>query len=134
MHVTAHDPHAADAFAGSGVDRREFTALLAEADVVSLHVPLTPDTQGMVGADALAQMKPGAVLINAARGGVVNEPALAAALRSGRLGGAAIDVFAREPLDAEGAAVFADTPNLVLTPHIAGVTEKSNTRVSRGGG
>ena len=68
--------------------------------------------------------------LNAARGGVINEQALAAALRSGRIGGAALDVFQNEPLSAASGAVFADCPNLILTPHIAGVTLESNIRVS----
>lgn len=127
----AFDPYARDeAFSTAQVQRCELAVLLAEADVVSLHVPLTPETKGLIDADAIALMKTDAVLINAARGGVVDEPALAAALRARRLGGAALDVFAEEPLGAERAAVFADVPGLVLTPHIAGVTEESNTRVS----
>jgi (S)-sulfolactate dehydrogenase len=130
MRVIAYDPYARDDFAAAEVGRRELAPLLGEADVVSLHVPLTPETRGLIGADALAGMKPGAVLINAARGGVVDEAALAAALRAGRLGGAALDVFAEEPLSAGSASAFAELPNLVLTPHIAGVTEESNTRVS----
>jgi (S)-sulfolactate dehydrogenase len=75
-------------------------------------------------------MKPRAVLINAARGGVVDEAALVAALWAGQLGGAALDVFCEEPLRQAAAAKFAEIPNLVLTPHIAGVTEESNVRVS----
>lgn len=131
MQVIAFDPYAQDAvFAAEGVTRCDLPSLLARADVVSLHVPLSAETRGLISAAALAGMKPGGVLINAARGGVVDEAALAAALREGRLGGAALDVFDREPLTAEAAAVFADIPNLVLTPHIAGVTEESNTRVS----
>jgi (S)-sulfolactate dehydrogenase len=104
--------------------------LLQQADVVSLHVPLTGETRHMLGHPELATMRKGAILINAARGGVVEEPAVADALRAGRLGGAALDVFDEEPLTAESGQVFADCPNLILTPHIAGVTEESNVRVS----
>jgi (S)-sulfolactate dehydrogenase len=76
-------------------------------------------------------MKPSAILINAARGGVVDEEALAAALKAGRLAGAALDVFEEEPLGAASGAKFAGLQNVILTPHIAGVTEESNVRVSR---
>jgi (S)-sulfolactate dehydrogenase len=131
MRVIAYDPYAQDqAFADAGIQRRELSALLAEADVVSLHVPLTADTKGLINAEAMARMKPDAILINAARGGVVDEAAAVAALRAGRLGGAALDVFVQEPLDAASAATFTEVPGLILTPHIAGVTEESNTRVS----
>ena len=135
MTIAAHDPFvAADDPAwhpGYGaIGRSDLDALIAESDVLSLHVPLTDETRGLVGAAAIARMPQGAVLINAARGGVVDEAAVAAALRSGHLGGAALDVFDREPLDAGAGAVLADVPNLVLTPHIAGVTIESNVRVS----
>lgn len=131
MTVVAHDPaldpgaslwheHAATPLA--------LDELFARADVVSLHVPLVDATRNLVDARRLALMKPGAVLVNTARGGVVDEAALAAALRAGRPGSAAIDVFANEPL-AQGSPL-ADAPNLLLTPHIAGVTVESNTRVS----
>lgn len=131
MRVMAFDPYAPDAaFATAGVTRRELAALLAEADVVSLHVPLTAETANLLDAGAIERMKRGAILINAARGGVVDEGAVVAALRGGRLGGAALDVFAVEPLDAASAAAFKDCPGLILTPHIAGVTEESNERVS----
>jgi (S)-sulfolactate dehydrogenase len=131
MRVVAYDPHAPDdAFATAGVERREFIPLLSEADVVSLHVPLTDATRGMINAERISGLRKGAVLINAARGGVVEEAAVAEALRTGHLGGAALDVFSEEPLSEAAAAAFADVPNLVLTPHIAGVTEESNTRVS----
>lgn len=104
--------------------------LLAGSDVVSLHVPLTADTRRMIDAAAISRMRNDAILINAARGGVVDEAATVAALKSGTLGGAALDVFETEPLNAEAGAAFADVPNLVLTPHIAGVTVESNDRVS----
>ncbi len=105
-----------------------FDELLRIADVVTLHVPLTPATRGLLDAARLAQMKPAAILINTARGGVVDEAALAVALRSGKLGGAALDVFEHEPLPA--GSPLAGCPNLILTPHVAGVTSESNVRVS----
>lgn len=107
----------------------DLTELLALADVVSLHVPLTDDTRNLIDARALDALRPGAVLINAARGGVVDEAALADALRGGHMGGAALDVFETEPMTAEAAAIFDECPNLVLTPHIAGLTVESNDRV-----
>jgi (S)-sulfolactate dehydrogenase len=102
--------------------------LLRSADVVSLHVPLTDATRNLIGAAELAAMQREAVLINTARGGVVDEAAVVAALRAGRLGGAALDVFAAEPL--AGGSPLTDCPNLLLTPHIAGLTRESNLRVS----
>jgi (S)-sulfolactate dehydrogenase len=131
MTIAAYDPHLpAEHAAWRGAERASLDALLATSDVVSLHVPLTPETRDMLDAAALAKMKPDAILVNAARGGVVDEQALADALRAGRLGGAALDVFATEPLTAEAGAKFAGLPNLILTPHVAGVTEESNVRVS----
>jgi (S)-sulfolactate dehydrogenase len=102
--------------------------LIATADVVSLHVPLVDSTRGLFNASRIAAMKKGAVLINTARGGIVDEVALAAALRRGHLGGAALDVFEPEPVPMS--AHFQDCPNLLLTPHIAGVSFESNERVS----
>ena len=131
MVLIGHDPylpHSDPAWTEFGVSPRPFGVLLAEADVVSLHVPLPEHTCHLIAASALSAMKPDAILINAARGGVVDETALAGALRSGRLGGAALDVFGREPLPV--GAGFDEIPNLILTPHIAGVTEQSNQRVS----
>ncbi|MDX2145493.1 MAG: hydroxyacid dehydrogenase [Rhodospirillaceae bacterium] len=131
MSVVAFDPHLpVDNKAWAGAARVSLPELLAAADVISLHVPLTTETKRMIDAKALAAMKTGAILVNAARGGVVDETALAAALASGRLGGAALDVFETEPLTAEAGAVFKGVPNLILTPHIAGVTDESNVRVS----
>ncbi len=132
MTIVAHDPFLpADDAAWKGVQRMELGDVLGVADIVSLHVPLNGKTRHMISAGELAQMKSGAVLVNAARGGVVDEAALAASMRSGHLGGAALDVFETEPLTAEAAAIFDGLSNLVLTPHIAGVTQDSNVRVSR---
>ncbi len=131
MQVLAHDAMmepAHPAFAQGGVRCCSLDELVAEADVVSLHVPLVDSTRGLFGAARLAAMKPGAVLINTARGEIVDEVALAAALGSGRLGGAAIDVFGVEPLPAS--PHFDALTNLVLTPHIAGVSAEANERVS----
>jgi (S)-sulfolactate dehydrogenase len=104
-----------------------FDDVLAQSDVLTLHMPLTQTTRNLFDAATLARMKPGAILVNAARGGIVDEAALAQALHAKHLGGAAIDVFAHEPLGAGSA--LADAPNLLLSPHIAGVTEESETRV-----
>ena len=131
MQVIAHDPIVADddaAWREHDVGNRSLEALLAEADVVSLHVPLIAQTRGLLNASRIALMKRGAVLINSARGGIVEEKAVIAALRAGALGGAALDVFEHEPLAAS--ADWADVPNLILTPHVAGVTVEANARVS----
>jgi (S)-sulfolactate dehydrogenase len=135
MNVAAFDPYVkADSSAWDQAWGRVAPAsldeIIAASDVISLHVPLTGETRNLIGTDALRRMKPGAILINAARGGVVDEAAVAAALKEGRLGGAALDVFEEEPLGAERGRIFADCPNLILTPHIAGVTDESNVRVS----
>lgn len=113
------------------VRQMDLATLLAECDMISLHVPGTSETKGMIGRDAIARMKSDAILVNAARGGVVDDAALVEALRAGRLGGAAIDVFTPEPLTAERGAMFSGCPRLILTPHVAGVSIELNTRVSR---
>jgi (S)-sulfolactate dehydrogenase len=131
VQTLASDPQLqADAapLAETGTRLVDLEALLVASDVVSLHVPLTLGTRDLISAERLARMKPGAVLINTARGGVVDEQALADALHAGKLGGAALDVFADEPLPA--GSPLAGAPNLILTPHIAGVTAESNVRVS----
>lgn len=107
---------------------RPLDELLREADIVSLHLPLTDETRRLLDARRLSLMKRDAILINTSRGGIVDETALAASLRGGRLGGAALDVFEHEPLPA--GSVLAGCPGLLLTPHIAGVTRESNARVS----
>jgi (S)-sulfolactate dehydrogenase len=107
---------------------RALDELLAESDVVSLHVPLTAQTRGLIDASRIGRMKTDAIVVNTSRGGVVDEAAVASALREGRLGGAALDVFDREPLPA--GSPLARCPHLLLTPHIAGITRESNERVS----
>jgi phosphoglycerate dehydrogenase-like enzyme len=99
---------------------RTLPALLEESDIVSLHVPLTPETQNMIDAAALARMRPGSVLVNTARGGLVDQDALAAALRGGKLGAAGLDVFAAEPAPADN-PLFA-LENVVLAPHLGWLT------------
>lgn len=113
-----------------GTQAASLDEVMEQADVISLHVPLTDQTRHMINADRLAQMKTDAVVINAARGGVVDDAALAEALRQGQIAGAALDVFETEPLTRDAAQIFAGIHNLVLTPHIAGVTCDSNIRVS----
>lgn len=99
---------------------RTLDVLLAEADIVSLHLPLTAETEALIDQAALARMKPGSVLINTARGGLVDQAALVAALRGGHLAAAGLDVFAHEPSDPADALLA--LPNVVLTPHIGWLT------------
>jgi len=131
MRVIAHDPMvAAGDAAWREVDAppKTLEEVLRESDVVSLHVPLNAQTRGLLNKDRLALMKRDAVLINTARGGVIDEHCLAAMLRQGKLGGAALDVFEQEPLPRN--SHLAQVPGLLLTPHVAGVTLESNERVS----
>jgi phosphoglycerate dehydrogenase-like enzyme len=109
------------------VEKVTLDELLAQSDIVTLHVPLTGSTRNMIGKEQIAKMKPTAYLIAAARGGVVDEAALAQALNDGRLAGAAIDVFAEEPLPA--GHPLTEARNTVLTPHIAGPTHEMQRRV-----
>lgn len=100
--------------------------VLSQSDIVSLHLPLTPETQHMIDGPALAAMKSGAILINTARGGLVDEPALIAALRAGRLRGAGLDVFEQEPVDPDNPLL--GLPNVVLAPHQAWLTPETLDR------
>ena len=101
--------------------------LLAESDVVVLATPLTAETRGLIGERELHTMRPGSYLINIARGGVVNEPAMIAALRDGHLGGAGLDVFATEPLPSD--SPLWDMPNVIVTPHVAASSDRYMRRV-----
>lgn len=104
----------------------DLDSLLEQSDIVSLHLPLTPDSERMIDAGALRRMKPGAILINTARGGLVDEGALIAALESGRLAGAGLDVFDEEPLDPASPLLGLD--NVVLSPHLAWLTPETIER------
>jgi len=117
------------ALEGFNVPLVSLKALLSQSDAVTLHLPFLPETKGLFNLDILSQMKAGACLINTARGGIVDEFALAKCLRSGHLGGAALDVFSVEP--AKDLSHLVGIENLILTPHIAGVTHESNERVSQ---
>lgn len=133
LRLAASDPYVHEehpAWRELGVERVDLDRLLADSDAVTLHTPLTDETRGIIDARALAKMKPDAVLINTSRGGVVDEAALIDALEAERLGGAMIDVFTEEPLSAASGARFANVPNLILTPHIAGITWTSHRWIS----
>jgi glyoxylate reductase len=112
----------------AGVEPVELAELLARSEFVTVHVVLAPETRGLLGAAELARLRPGAILVNTARGGIVDETALAAALHSGRLAAAALDVFEREPLPAGSPLLSA--PHLILTPHIGSATVATRTRMA----
>ena len=124
----ASDPVVTDA--GPGVTLLEPDALFAASDALSVHAPLLPSTRGLVGERTLGLMPVGALLVDTSRGGVVDHDAVVAALRSGHLAGAALDVHPVEPVDAAAGARYAGVPGLLLTPHLAGVTHESNVRIS----
>ncbi|HEU4320567.1 MAG TPA: hydroxyacid dehydrogenase [Acidimicrobiia bacterium] len=131
MTIVASDPFIAeDDPAWAEATRADLDELLTISDFVSVHVPLGPDTRHLIDDRGLALMKDDAILINTSRGGVVEETALAAALRAGRLGGAALDVFDPEPLDPASAAKFEGLDNLVLTPHLAGNSREAVERIA----
>ncbi len=130
MKVCAHDPGLSQKeIRARGARPMKLDSLLAEADIVSLHAPHIPATHHLINRGALAKMKKGAYLINAARGPLVDEKALAAALKSGRLAGAALDVLEGEPPD-PGSPVFG-APNIILTPHMAGSTKECLEAIAR---
>ncbi len=110
--------------------RTPFDQVLAESDALTLHIPLTPETRYLIGAPELARMKPGAILINTARGALVDPRALLAALKSGRLAGAGIDVLEVEPPPPDHPLLTADLPNLIITPHVAWASLEAQQRLA----
>lgn len=130
MELVGYDPYVSDErFAGLRVRRASsLDALLTSADVLTVHTPLNDETLGMIGAAELARLRPGALVANLARGGIVDEAALSAALRTGHLGGAALDVYVKEPLTGDHA--FRDIANIVLTPHLGASTTEAQRNVS----
>ncbi|WP_421724397.1 hydroxyacid dehydrogenase [Bauldia sp.] len=130
MRVLAFDPavSAEEMTAGGAEKIEDWRAVLGAVDVVSLHVPFLPETDTMIGAKEIAAMKPDAILVNAARGGLIDEDALAAALNEGRLAGAGIDTFRDEP-PVHGSPLL-DCERVVLSPHVAGLTKEAAARLS----
>ena len=130
METIAYDPYLTEERAKElGIERVELDELIARGDVISLHVPLTPQTEGMIGEAELKAMKPTAILVNAARGGVVDEDALVAALESGEISAAALDVFTTEPLPED--SPLRGTENLLLTPHLGASTREAQELVAK---
>jgi D-3-phosphoglycerate dehydrogenase len=129
MRTTGFDPYLPEGAAADVLDERAARVddLLASADVVSLHAPLTAETEAMAGSSFFASMKPGAILVNVGRGGLVDEAALLEALDAGRLAGAALDVRAEEP---PRSGPLEAHPGVVLTPHVAGLTAEAQERVA----
>jgi D-3-phosphoglycerate dehydrogenase len=125
MKVVAYDPFvAAERFRELGVEPATFGEVLERADFLTLHLPLTDDTRGAIDADTIAHMRDGVRIVNAARGELVDDAALVAALESGKVAGAAIDVFPHEPYDGP----LLRAPNIVVTPHLAASTEEAQDR------
>jgi D-3-phosphoglycerate dehydrogenase len=118
VRILAHDPYVAQSAAPQGVTMVDMPTLLSQSDLISIHVTLTDHTRHMIGAEELRQMKPNAYLINTSRGGAIDERALITALRSGQLGGAALDVFEHEPLPADSPLRTLD--NVRVISHIVG--------------
>jgi (S)-sulfolactate dehydrogenase len=131
MRVIACDPYLPVGSESWNIaERVSLDQLIETSDVITIHCPLNGETRGMIRAAQLDRMRKGAILINSARGGIVDESGCATALRAGKLGGAALDVFDAEPIRAETGRLFAGLGNVILTPHISGVTAEANHRVS----
>ena len=126
MSVLAYDPYiTADQARQAGGELRDLDSLLADSDFISLHLPRTPETENLLDAAAFGKVKPGVRIINASRGGIIDEEALAAAIRSGRVAGAALDVYATEPLVG---GPLVELPQVVLTPHLGASTAEAQDK------
>ncbi|HEY6423424.1 MAG TPA: phosphoglycerate dehydrogenase [Pseudonocardiaceae bacterium] len=126
VELIAYDPYVSPARAAQlGIELVELDELLSRSDAISIHLPKTPETLGLIGADQLAKTKPGVLIVNAARGGLVDEQALADAVRGGQVGGAGIDVFATEPCTA---GPLFELPQVVVTPHLGASTAEAQDR------
>ncbi|MDD9933029.1 MAG: phosphoglycerate dehydrogenase [Myxococcales bacterium] len=130
MNVIAFDPVLSSERAASlGVELVSLDELFERADFITVHAPLTPETKGLIGKDAIAKMKPGVLIVNAARGGIVDEAALAQAVESGKVGGAALDVFGQEPVETDNPLLKQD--RVIVTPHLGASTAEAQDRVAR---
>lgn len=127
MKVLAYDSYQDPALESDGVRYADLDALYAQSDVISLHCPLFPETEKMINADSIRRMKKGVMLINTSRGGLIDEAALAAALKDGAVAGAALDVVSTEPICMDN--VLLDSPNCLITPHIAWAPKESRQRL-----
>ena len=129
MRLLAYDPYVSAEYAGNlGAELVELDHLLAESDFISVHLPLTEQTRGLIGAEQLALCKPSVRIVNTARGGIIDEEALLAALDHSQVAGAALDVFVHEPLDA--GSLLRSHPKLIVTPHIGGSTNEAQHQVA----
>jgi len=129
MNVLGYDALIADEeLLNRGTEPTEFDSLLGASDYVCLHLPLNKETRGTIGREALSKMKPGARLVSVARGGIVDEQALLAALESGHLSGAALDVFSEEP---PGESPLLQHPNMIATPHLGAQTREAQVKAGR---
>lgn len=126
MHLIAYDPYVTDERARRlGVEMVDLDELLGRSDFITIHLPMTPDTAGLLGKEALSRVKPGVRIVNAARGGILDEDALAEAIREGRVAGAALDVFTSEPLT--DSPLFS-MPEVVVTPHLGASTAEAQDK------
>jgi D-3-phosphoglycerate dehydrogenase len=127
MRVIAYDPYATTEMASDGTELVTLDELLGASDVISLHAPMCPETDRIIRDETIAKMKDGVYIINTARGGLVDESALAAALASGKVAGAGLDVFANEP---PIGSPLLSAPNVVFSPHVAGISQDSLRRMA----